>query len=202
MANPLSTAVLPRVHARQHYGYSFPSFSPLPEPTNTSANPSLLSQSALSTGVPSGTAPHSLSQVGTNSAPFGNSSLSQSVLSTGILGRTISPIGPTSAPFDPSSISESALSTGVSSGTAPGTIVPTSAPDGNYSFSLGQSTLSTGFPSSTVPDSISHVDPIATSKRNVMLSQFALSNGVPSGTTPLSLSQGGSTAPYGNASLS
>ncbi|KAL2057992.1 hypothetical protein ABVK25_001609 [Lepraria finkii] len=118
-------AVLPRVHARQYYGYSFPGFPLLPEQTNTSADPSLLSQSALSTGVPRGTAPHSLNQVGTNSAPFGNSSLSHSVLSTGIPSRTllgtISPIGPTSAPFDPSSLSESALSTSVTSGTAPGT---------------------------------------------------------------------------------
>ncbi|KAK4693534.1 hypothetical protein P7C71_g3886, partial [Lecanoromycetidae sp. Uapishka_2] len=110
------------VHARQDDGYygdgggNFFTFLPPPAPSASIAKPTSVSQSGILTGVPSGTGSETLSQstfsagsgtisqVASISAPFGNSSLSQSASSTSVGGsgtthETTSLPGTISDPF-------------------------------------------------------------------------------------------------------
>ena len=95
VTNQPSLAVHQGVQARQYYPYPF-SFPPVSSATSASVDPSLLSQSSLSTGVPAGTLP------GTASPTSGH------VVSSGIPGTIVS-VRPTSGSYGNLSLSQTTL---------------------------------------------------------------------------------------------
>lgn len=144
------------MQARQYYPYPF-SFPPVSSATSAGVDPSLLSQSALSTVVSAGTLPGTASPT---SGYVGNAStartysgtVSGGTSATGLTSSTIGPVSTISFLYGGLSSGQPALplSTGLSSGTL-GTIVsvtPTSGPYGN--LSLSHTTLPSSDPSAAL----------------------------------------------------
>ncbi|MCJ1454622.1 hypothetical protein MMC28_004975 [Mycoblastus sanguinarius] len=162
----------PVLQYKRQYGYNFL----FPTSVGTSTALTGVSPSGFSTGVPSGTAPGTISDPGSSTAPYGNFSATSS---------------------------GTAYSTGVPSGTAPGTIsdpgYPT-APRSNSTLSLIP--LSTAVPSRTAPGTIGDPGSSTGPYSNSTSTKATYPTVGPSGTSPVTISLAGtSTAPYGNSSM-
>ena len=184
VTNQPSIAVHQGMQARQYYPYPF-SFPPVSSATSTSVDPSLLSQSALSTGIPTGTLPGTASPT---SGIFGNSSttgvysgtLSGGPTAVGLTSTTIEPVSTISFPYGGFSSSQPGLSTGVPSNTATD---PT--PSSTSGTALSQLALSTGLSSGT-QGTIIPVTPTSGFYGNLSLSQTTPPTSDPSAAASIS----------------
>ena len=179
-----SIAIHQGMQARQYYPYPF-SFPPVSSATSASIDPSLLSQSALSTGVSAGTLAGTASPT---SGYVGNASTARTYSSTvsggpsatGLTSSTIGPVSTLSFLYGGLSSSQPALSSGVPSN---------ATTDPTHSFvsgiTSGPLTLSTGL-SSGAPGTIVVVTPTSGPYGNLSLSHTTLPFSDPSAALSIS----------------
>ena len=177
VTNQPTLAVNQGVQARQYYPYPF-SFPPVSSATSASVDPSSLSQSALSTGVPSGTLLGTASPSGyvgnTSTTRLYSGTLSGGPTATGLTSSTIEPVSTVSFLYSGLSSSQPALSNGVPSNT---TTDPT--PNSTSAITSSRLALSTGL-SSGIPGTIVSVKTTSGSYGNLSLSQTTLPSSDPS----------------------
>ena len=172
------------MQARQYYPYPF-SFPPVSSATSTSADPSLLSQSVLATGVSAGifagTASPTSGYVGNAStARTYSGTVSGGPTATGLTPSTIGPVSTISFLYGGLASSQPALSSGVPSNA---TTDPT--PSFITGITLGPLTLSSGLSSGT-PGTVVSVTPISGPYVNLSLSHTTLPSSDPSAALSIS----------------